>query len=159
MTDYPNGRVPDSALTPIPGGRLRSGTVARSWLAMHYYLKTKKGIDLRPTGPSSSYRDYATQVRFWNDYQAGRGALAAAPGTSRHGLGMAVDTPTPAMHAAIRKWGADFGWGIAGNRLGSDAPSESWHSTYRGPANLTVKARFWFWRRHRALKRKARRNK
>lgn len=163
MTDYPNGRVPLSALTKIPGGRLRSGTVARSWLAMHYYLKTKKGIELRPTGPFSSYRTYETQVRFWNDYQAGRGPIAARPGYSNHGSGGqlqgAVDTPTPAMHAAIRKWGADFGWGIAGNRLGSDAPSESWHACYRGPSKLTVKARFWFWRRRRALKRKARRKK
>jgi len=73
---YPNGRIPGYELTKIPGGRLRSGTVARSWLAMHHYLKTKKGIDLRPTGPNSSYRDYATQVRFWNDYQAGRGPMA-----------------------------------------------------------------------------------
>lgn len=157
--NYPNGRIPHYALTAIPGGRLLSGVPARSWLAMHYYLKTKKGIDLRPTGPNSSYRTYDTQVQFWNDYQAGRGPIAARPGTSLHGNGKAVDTPTPAMHAAIRKWGADFGWGIAGNRLGSDAPSESWHSVYRGGDKLTVKARFWFWRRRRALKRKARRSK
>lgn len=156
---YPNGRIPHYALTAIPGGRLLSGVPARSWLAMHYYLKIKKGIDLRPTGPNSSYRTYDTQVQFWNDYQAGRGPIAARPGTSLHGNGKAVDTPTPAMHAAIRKWGADFGWGIAGNRLGSDAPSESWHSVYRGGDKLTVKARFWFWRRRRALKRKARRGK
>lgn len=156
---YPNGRIPHYALTAIPGGRLLSGTPARSWLAMHYYLKTKKGIDLRPTGPNSSYRTYDTQVQFWNEYQAGRGPIAARPGTSNHGWGKAVDTPTPAMHAAIRKWGADFGWGIAGNRLGSDAPSESWHSVYRGGDKLSPKARFWFWRRRRALKRKARRGK
>lgn len=153
---YPNGRIPSYALTKIPGGSLRSGTVARSWLALHHYLKTKKGVDIRPTGPNSSYRTYDTQVRFWNDYQAGRGPIAARPGTSNHGWGKAVDVPTPAMQAAMRKYGASFGWGIAGNRLGSDAPSESWHSTYRGPDKLTPKARYWFWRYKRAQKRKKR---
>lgn len=151
---YPNGRIPHYALTRIPSGRLLNGTPARSWLAMHHYLKTKKGIDLRPTGPNSSYRDYDTQVRFWNDYQAGRGPIAARPGTSNHGWGKAVDVPTPAMQASIRKWGAAFGWGIAGNRLGSDAPSESWHSVYRGPDKLTRKAKFWFWRYKRAQRKK-----
>lgn len=154
MTDFPNGRVPGYALTRIPGGRLRSGTVARSWLALQHYVGTKKKVWLRPTGPHSSYRDLATQQQYWADYQAGRGPIAARPGTSNHGWGKAVDVPTPAMQAAIRKWGADFGWGIAGNRLGSDAPSESWHSVFRGGDKLSPKARFWFWRYKRAQRRK-----
>jgi hypothetical protein len=34
------------------------------------------------------------------------------------------------MQAAVRECGHEFGWGIRGGRLGSDAPSESWHCTW-----------------------------
>jgi hypothetical protein len=38
--------------------------------------------------------------------------------------------PTPAMQAAVRESGHQFGWGIRGGRLSSDAPSEAWHCTF-----------------------------
>lgn len=151
-----NGRLPDSALSSIPGGRLAQGGPARSWIAMRYYIGRKHGVWLSPTGPNSSYRSYAKQVEFWNAYQAGRGALAARPGTSNHGWGKAVDIPTAQMQQQVRKYGHLFGWGIAGGVLSSDAPSESWHCTWR---KKTPMANTWYWRYRWAVRRKKRRRR
>jgi len=139
---YPNGRFPAKALSRITGGQLAAGGPARSWLAMRYYIGRKSGIWLRPTGPNSSYRTYAKQVEYWNDYQAGRGPLSARPGYSNHGVGRAVDLPTGAMQGQVRRYGHLFGWGIAGGKLQSDAPSEEWHCTHIGPYG--PRSRYWF---------------
>lgn len=149
-----NGQLPDSALSRIPGGRLRKGATARSWLAMRYYIIRKYGVYITPTGPYSSYRPLWKQREFYAAYRAGRGPLAAVPGTSNHGLGMAVDVPTPQMQRCIRECGHLFGWGIRGGRLSSDAPSEPWHCTYRGPYSRF--ARGWYWRRRLAIARSRR---
>jgi hypothetical protein len=144
-------------LSRIPGGRLRRGAPARSWLAMRYYIarKTKGAVWLYPSGPMSSYRTYEQQVILHQRMLNG-GALAAKPGTSNHGSATraAVDVPTPAMQAAVRKWGHRFGWGIAGGKLPSDALSESWHCTFARD-RMTPWARVWFWRYRRAEKRKS----
>jgi D-alanyl-D-alanine carboxypeptidase len=156
---YPNGRLPASALSPIPGGRLAAGGPARSWLAMRWFVYKKTGVFLYPTGPRSSYRSLEAQKELYADWKAGRGALASIPGRSNHGLGRAVDVPLPAQQAAIRRWGKLFKWGIAGdNALGSDAPGEPWHSLYHGPAGasaLNWRTRLWY-ARYRAAKRRGR---
>jgi hypothetical protein len=128
-----NGRLPNSELTAIPGGRLRKDAAA-SWLAMRAYIGKKRGVWICPTSVRTAYRPYADQEYFWKLYRSGRGALAARPGTSNHGWGIAVDIPSPAMQAAVRECGHQFGWGIRGGRLRSDAPSEAWHCTYH-PGN------------------------
>lgn len=151
---YPNGKLPGWMLSSIPMGRLRRGAPARSWLAMRYYIarKTRGKVWLRPTGPMSSYRTYEQQVILWNRYMDG-GALAARPGTSNHGSATraACDIPDPAMQAAVRKYGHKFGWGIAGGKLPSDAPSEPWHCTF-AQDRMTPSAKFWFWRYRKAKK-------
>jgi hypothetical protein len=50
-----------------------------------------------------------------------------------------VDLPTPAMQAAVRACGHEFGWGIRGGRLSSDAPSEAWHCTWHPGSYPAVK--------------------
>ena len=154
MADYANGRLPDKALQQIPGGRLRRGEVAESWIAMRYYIGRKTGVWLRPTGPWSSYRPYAKQQAFYADYVNGKGPLAAVPGTSNHGWGRAVDIPTPSMQAAVRQYGHLFGWGIAGGRLASDAPSEAWHCTFRGGGSKG-RIKLWYGRYWVSRKKKA----
>jgi hypothetical protein len=152
---YSNGRLPDSALSSIPGGRLAKGAPARSWLAMRYYIakKTNGRVWLEPTGPASSYRSLAKQQEFWNNYTSGRGPLAARPGSSNHGWAKAVDVPTADMQQQIRKFGHLFGWGIAGGVLSSDAPSEPWHSKWHKP---TPMGRTWYWRYRMARRRNKR---
>lgn len=147
-----NGKLKSWELTRIPGGHLASGAPARSWLAMRYYIGRKTGdVWLTPTGPNSSYRTYAKQVEYWGNYQAGRGPLAARPGYSNHGVGRAVDLPTAVMQGQVRRYGHRFGWGIAGGQLASDAPSESWHCTFR---KWTPTAALWFARYKLAKRRK-----
>jgi len=124
-----NGKLPANELAPIPGGRLRRDAAA-AWLALRSHIGNERGVWICPTSPRTAYRPLADQQYFWNLYKSGRGALAAVPGTSNHGWGIAVDLPTPAMQAAMRAHGHRFGWGIRGGKLSSDAPSEPWHSTY-----------------------------
>jgi hypothetical protein len=114
-----NGRLPASDLAPIPGGELRKDAAA-AWNAG----PGKAG--LRPTGPRSSYRTYDEQVYFWNLYQSGQGALAAYPGTSNHGWGVAVDLAEPWMREWIDTYGAAYGW------KKTEAWSEWWHVNYVG---------------------------
>jgi len=142
---YGNGRLPASALTAIPGGHLRKGTPARSWLAMRYYIGRKTGTWLIPSGPMSSYRTIQQQQELWRRYTNGTGALAARPGTSNHGsaTSAAVDVPTPAMQAAVRKYGHLFGWGIAGGKIPSDAMSEPWHCRLSSE-RMTPRATLWY---------------
>lgn len=124
-----NGRLPDSDLADIPGGRLRKDAAA-SWLRMRQAIGKSRGVWICPTSRRTAYRPFADQNYFWNLYQSGRGALAARPGTSNHGWGIAVDLPTPAMQAAVRAMGGEYGWGIKGGGSWTDAPSEAWHTTY-----------------------------
>ena len=121
-----NGALLTGDLAAIPGGNLRKDAAA-AWNAMHKEIKTKTGIDIRPTGPRSSYRTLYWQKYFWNEYQAGRGNLAAAPGTSNHGWGLAVDVATTSMADAINKYGAPYGY----QKKWSDASNEWWHFKFR----------------------------
>lgn len=122
-----NGRLPASSLAAIPGGRLEK-SAARAWNDMRAYIGKRHGVWIRPLGANSSYRLYAAQLYFWRLYQAGRGNVAAYPGTSNHGWGRAVDVATTTMAYYIRKYGHLFGWSHAeGARV-----NEWWHFTYVG---------------------------
>lgn len=129
-----NGNLPNYMLGNIPGGKLRKDA-ARHWNAMHKEIKDKTGIDIRPTGPRSTYRSLYWQKYFWSLYQSGRGNLAAVPGTSNHGWGLAVDVATPQMAELVNKYGAKYGW----QKNWSDAPSEWWHFRWR-EGNYGIKA-------------------
>ena len=87
----------------------------------------KRGLELVPTGSMSSYRSYDQQVYLWNLYQAGKGNLAAVPGQSNHGAGIAVDLATPAMRTMVDQIGRKYGFA----KDWSDAPSEWWHIKWR----------------------------
>ena len=120
-----NGNIPSSQLASIPGGRLQKGAAA-SWLRMRSQIGKKTGVWICPTSSRTAYRTYGEQQYFWNLYRSGRGALAARPGTSNHGFGVAVDVPTTTMAQLINRHGAEFGW----QKRWSDAPSEWWHFKY-----------------------------
>jgi hypothetical protein len=119
-----NGKLPPSELAPIAKGQLAIAAAA-SWNAMNQEAR-RRGVELLPTGSKSSYRTYEQQVELWNVYQAG-GNLAAVPGTSNHGWGLAVDAANQKMWDMIAQIGAPFGW----QKQWSDAPSEPWHHSYR----------------------------
>src|SRR3712207_2611655 len=82
---YPNGLIPPSALCEIGVGshRLRCDAAA-AWKAMSAAFAADNGS---PICITDSYRTYAGQVRLYGQ----KPALAAVPGTSNHGWGLAVD--------------------------------------------------------------------
>lgn len=99
-----NGRLPDMSLTPISASCRIANDVAPNLQAM-LAAATAAGVDLAPERSSylppgvpsppemtSCYRSYDLQV-WWRSYYCSIGTcgLAAVPGTSRHGLGRAVD--------------------------------------------------------------------
>jgi hypothetical protein len=116
-----NGKLPQSSLSPIAQGQLRKDAAA-AWNAMNVEAR-EKGLELVPTGSMSSYRTYDQQVYLYNQYINGTGNLAAVPGTSNHGWGLAVDVPTQDMRSMIDHIGEHYGWA----KKWSDAPSEWWH--------------------------------
>ena len=93
-------------------------------LATRRYLKT----DIYPGGPDSAYRTFARQ-QYYRTYWCNLGNCgnAAVPGTSNHGIGMAVDLASQRMRFVIDRIGAKYGWA----KKWSDAPQEWWHLKYR----------------------------
>jgi hypothetical protein len=85
-----------------------------------------RGLQIVPTGSKSSYRTYAQQQELYRAYLSGMGNLAAKPGTSNHGWGLAVDVASQAMRAMIDRIGGKYGWA----KKWSDAPTEWWHIKY-----------------------------
>lgn len=80
-------------------------------------------------------RSIATQQHYWNLYQAGRGNLAAWPGTSNHGFGVAGDLGSPLdnRYSAEHTWLAAnaplYGWWWAGRTFSQVEP---WHFEFDG---------------------------
>jgi hypothetical protein len=118
-----NGKLPPEALAPIAQGSLEIHAAA-GWNAMNVEAR-KRGLELVPTGSKSSYRTYAQQVELYQLYLNG-GNLAAKPGWSNHGWGLAVDVATQQMRSMVDAIGAKYGWAKAW----SDALSEWWHIKY-----------------------------
>ncbi len=116
-----NGKLSKSELAPIPGGELAIEAAA-AWNAPG----GPADAGLHPTGPRSSYRTYAEQEELWAAYKAGTGNLAAQPGTSNHGLGIAIDVPTDGMISWLKEHGIEFGW----KKI--EALSEPWHYNFVG---------------------------
>lgn len=123
-----NGRLKPGELAPIIGGGQLARPAARAWNAFARMMKVQHGFDVhvndsyRPLGaPGDLARGRWSQWAAWERYQQG-GNLAARPGTSNHGLGMALDL-SPDTINAVAKYGDLFGW----NHAHTDAPSEPWH--------------------------------
>lgn len=119
---YGNGKVPASALSPVDGtNKTLWEPAARSLEA----LRKAAAADGVKIGVTDGYRTYETQVdlvRRKGLYS--QGGLAAAPGTSNHGWGMAADLALDANALAwMRTNAGDYGFV-------EDTPRESWHWGY-----------------------------
>lgn len=126
---YANGRIPASALRPIPGNGRLVIAAAMAYTAM--YLAAKRaGVSLTIIEGAirRTYREYAAQVaarRMW--CAQGRCGNAAVPGTSNHGWGITVDLMTLAQRRWIDAHGAVYGWA----KKWSDAAWEWWHLKWK----------------------------
>lgn len=83
---FANGMIPGAALCPVSGapGHMMRPTSARALSALSEAYAQAFG---KPICITDSYRNYAEQV----DVKARKPSLAAKPGTSNHGLGLAAD--------------------------------------------------------------------
>lgn len=137
---YSNGHLPQSALAPITTAvngeqaYLRKDAAA-AFMAMNAESERRYGVTLRVSSARTAYRSYAEQEFFWQLYRSGRGNLAAEPGTSNHGLGLAVDLATEQMRFIVDQLGAKYGF----SKAWSDAPTEWWHIKWRAGTYPAVK--------------------
>lgn len=120
---YGNGKIPKEALSLIGVGQHRlSSKAAQSFRAMRAAAATD-GIEI---GVTDSYRDLGAQEALAR--QKGlysQGGLAARPGTSNHGWGLALDVKVDAAGLSwMRLHAAQYGF------VG-DVPREPWHWDYK----------------------------
>ncbi len=123
-----NGRLAASALSPIGGGLFLERETAVSYLAMRSHISSKTGHLL---SLNAAYRTYAKQVYLYNGYTSGQPGfnLAANPGTSNHGWGLAIDLASQTDRHYIDLLGSPFGWA----KRWSDAQVEWWHIKINTP--------------------------
>ncbi|RZS90336.1 D-alanyl-D-alanine carboxypeptidase-like protein [Motilibacter rhizosphaerae] len=130
---YPNGQIPLSALCPLwgaPGQVLRSDAAA----AFDELSKAYAAHFGTPICVTDSYRSLAVQ----QDLILRKPTLAAIPGTSNHGWGLAVDLcdgvqdfGTP-QHVWLDQNAFRFGWFHPAWAEPSGSRPEPWHWEYGG---------------------------
>lgn len=124
LAAYGNGAIPSAALEPIgQDGHWLYRPAAQAWQGAVAAARAD-GVELRVT---DSYRSYDQQVALAEDKGLyADGGLAAVPGTSNHGWGLALDVDVD--NSAALKWlqanGHSFGFVEAVRR-------EPWHWEYR----------------------------
>lgn len=127
--NYANGMFPASALCPLwqASGEMLSPRAAAAFNAMSQAYAQKTGS---PICVTDSYRSLPQQYVT----KAKRGRFAARPGTSRHGLGMALD-----LCGGINNFGSP-----AHLWMKQNAPLYGWfHPSWAGPSGATPEP--WHW--------------
>ncbi len=119
LAAYGNGKIPANALEKVGNTGHRLWAPAAQSLENMLAAAKKDGVRI---GITDSYRPYEEQVdlaRRKGLYS--QGGLAAKPGTSDHGWGMAVDLDLNAKAQAwMRQHGKEYGFE-------EDTPREPWH--------------------------------
>lgn len=123
LVAFGNGRIPPAGLVTIGHGEHRlHGPAARAFQQMEQAAQAE-GTTF---GVITSYRDLSAQQQIAQEKGLySNGGLAAAPGTSNHGWGLAIDLD---LNPKAQAWMRENGW-----RFGfvEDVPREPWHWTYR----------------------------
>lgn len=125
---YDNGRLPSSALGSVGYGGFRLSTYCvADYKRMNAAFVSRFGKNLPITGSMSAYRTYDQQVYLYDQYLHHGGALAAVPGTSNHGWGLAADISVGGHGSTYYNWlnanGPSYGFN-------DTVSSEAWHWTY-----------------------------
>ncbi len=129
---YPNGLIPPSALCTIgAASHMLRCDAAEAYQALSAAYASSFG---GPVCITDSYRAFSAQVRL---YQV-KPALAAVPGTSNHGWGLAVDlcggiqSFGSAQHAWMKANAPAFGWSNPAWAQPGRGREEPWHWEYVG---------------------------
>ena len=133
LLGYSNGRIPDSALCGVSfdaSVRLRCDA-AEQLDVLNSAYRAQFGTDLVI---SDSYRSYAGQIAC----KRTKGYLCAAPGTSNHGSGVAVDLGggIESFGTKQHRWMAanapDLSWELPSWAARGGSKPEAWHWEYVG---------------------------
>ena len=123
LAAYGNGKIPPTALQEVGGTGHKLWAPAAEQLTKLIADAKKDGVTI---GITDSYRSYDEQVSLAKRKGLySQGGLAAKPGTSEHGWGMATDLDLNAkalswMRANADKYGFD-----------ENVPRETWHWAYK----------------------------
>jgi hypothetical protein len=125
VKDGSNGKLPDSQLAPIGIGSLKAQPSAAAAFKAMRAAAAADGVKL---GATDGYRTFAQQV----DVKRRKPNLAATPGRSNHGWGLAFD-----MDFGSNVNSPGYKWMVAnGPRFGFKGPlkkpNEPWHWEYAG---------------------------
>lgn len=130
--DHANGQVPVSHLCRLPGtGHFLHPDAARGWWHLHNAYEREFGT---PMCVTDSYRSYDSQEQLY----AVKPGLAATPGSSNHGWGLALDlcggveSFSSAQYGWLFQNGARYGWVNPGWAQVSGSRPEPWHWEYVG---------------------------
>ncbi|WP_244985815.1 MULTISPECIES: M15 family metallopeptidase [Cellulosimicrobium] len=133
---HSNGRIPGSAMKVLPwaSGHYLRADATDALTALNNVYQAQFG---RPLSITDAYRDYDTQVRL----KAQKGGMAATPGTSNHGWGLAVDLGgginrfgTP-QHLWMKQNAPAYGWILPSWADQGGVNPEPWHWEYWGVAD------------------------
>lgn len=133
LQGFANGEIPASALCGVSfdaNAKLRCDA-AEALDALDAAFFARFGVHLTV---SDSYRSYGAQVAC----RANKGSLCAAPGTSNHGMGVAVDLGGAvqsfgtAQHQWMRENAPAYQWVLPEWARASGSKPEPWHWEYVG---------------------------
>jgi hypothetical protein len=133
---YTNGRIPPSALAhpqSAPRHLLRPDAAA----AFDHLSAAYRARFGHPLGVTDSYRSYAAQV----DVKARKPGLAATPGTSDHGWGLALDVVVGGYGSTDYLWlranAPRFGWDNPPWARPGGSREEKWHWQFEPVGSAT----------------------
>lgn len=126
-----NGSVPSAELCRLPNsGHLLHPDAALRWWLLSRRFKGRFGV--KPC-VSDSYRSYQAQAQVYD----AKPGLAARPGTSNHGWGVALDlcggieSYTSRRHQWLRRSGRQLGWQNPTWARSTGSRPEPWHWEFR----------------------------
>lgn len=133
LAGFPNGRLPEQALCALWGttGQVLRADAAAAFNDLSRAYAEEHGTPLCVT---DSYRDLDEQVAV----RAAKPTLAAVPGHSNHGWGVAVDlcggvqSFTDPAHVWLLAHAAEFGWFHPGWAEPTGVKPEAWHWEFAG---------------------------
>ncbi|NTW38641.1 MAG: hypothetical protein HGA44_01940 [Cellulomonadaceae bacterium] len=139
MAQILNGQLPESMLAAVPGtDQLVAAGLLDQLVALRSAFEVRFDKSL---GITNAYRTFDAQVRLRKAYLAGTGNFAVVPGTSNHGLGIAVDLGSGVNRrgSTEHEWTVLHGpeYGFHWLTKAGDGSIEPWHFDGR-PASATT---------------------
>ena len=129
---HSNGQVPSAELCPLPvSGHLLHPDAAHGWWQLNraFARRFSSGICV-----TDSYRSFEAQSAVYG----AKPGLAAVPGTSNHGWGVAMDlcggveSYASPQHVWLAEHGAKYGWVNPSWATAGGSRPEPWHWEYVG---------------------------